>query len=192
MESPVTRRNALQILAFGGALLLKQNVALADTGFSTYKGPISLGFSFSYPSEWSVKKKAIKTHLSEVLVTSNRESSTTAGLVVDAVKIDAIENFGTPETVGKKVVDLETKKESVNSALVLNADSLSKGGLTYYVLDYVVDSSRGVKRYLAKATVTGGQLYVFTAQAKKEGFEGETQDTFMKMLDSFTVSKQYL
>lgn len=154
-------------------------------------GPISLGFSFAYPSNWTVKKKPIKTHLSEVIVTSDKDSATTAGLVVDAVKIDTIEKFGTPEVVGNKVIQVETKKESVNSATVRSATSETKEGLVYYTLDYTVDSSRGVKRYLAKVTVTGGQLYVLTAQAKVDKFDEETTDNFAKMLDSFKVKKQY-
>lgn len=164
----------------------------AETEYSLYKGPISLGFSFSYPSDWAVKKKPIKTHLSEVLVTSTADSSTTAGIVVDAVKIDTIDKFGTAEVVGEKVVEVENKKDSVNSAKVLSAASMKKGGLLYYTIDYVVDSSRGVKRYIAKVTVTGKQLYVFTAQANVDGFQGEVESTISKMVDSFSVVPQYL
>lgn len=188
-----TRRELLKFATVcTAAAILSPNVTFADSNYSTYKGPLSLGFSFNYPSTWVVKKKPIKTHLSEVIVTSNQEPSTTAGLVVDSVKIDAIDKFGSPEVVGQKVVDVETKKDSVKSATVQSAKSVVKDGLTYYTLDYVVDSSRGLKRYLAKATVNANQLYVFTAQAKVEGFEGETEETLSKMIDSFSVAKQYL
>lgn len=188
----MARRLFLQAAAFGALSALPlTGMALADTEYSTYKGPISLGFSFSYPTSWTVKKKPIRTHLSEIIVTSDTDLTTTAGLVVDAVKIDAIEKFGTPESVGKKVVDVETKKESVTNATVHSAASESADGLTYYVIDYTVDSSRGVKRYLAKATVTGNQLYVFTAQAKETSFENGLEDTLARMLNSFKVKKQY-
>lgn len=184
----------LFVQASGTALisLLVPSASSADSEYSTYKGPISLGYSFSYPSVWSVKKKPIRTHVSEVIVTNDKEPSTTAGLVVDAVKIDSIDIFGTPEAVGKRVVAVETKKDSVNSASVISAQSVIKDGLTYYILDYTVDSSRGVKRYIAKVTVTGRQLYVFTTQAKQDDFNGETEQTFAQMLDSFNVTKQYL
>lgn len=191
--SPITRRALLKFATGCTAVtLLSPNEIIALSDYSTYKGPNSLGFSFNYPSSWEVKKKPIKTHLSEVIVTSNQEPSTTAGLVVDTVKIDAIDKFGTPEIVGEKVVAVETKKDSVKSATVQSAKSVVKDGLTYYTLDYIVDSSRGLKRYLAKATVNANQLYVFTAQAKVEGFEGETEETLSKMIDSFSVVKQYL
>lgn len=193
ISKPCSRRAALQVIALGtAAVWLAPEMVNADQEYSVYKGPISLGFTFSYPASWNVKKKPIQTHLSEVIVTSDKEPSTTAGIVVDSVKIDAIDKFGSPEAVGKKVVSVETKKESVNSAIVNSADEVTKDGLTYYVIDYNVDSSRGIKRYLAKATITGGQLYVFTAQAKTDDYEGETQTVLQKMLDSFSVAKQYM
>lgn len=164
----------------------------ADDEFSLYKGPVSLGYSFSYPSSWSVKKKPIKTHLSEIIVTDNVDPSCTAGLVVDAVKITSIEEIGSPQTVGEKVIALETKKDSVNNAFITNTNAVKKDTLTYYIIDYTVDSTRGVKRYVAKATVTGGQLYVFTAQAKVDNFSGDTEQKLQQMLTSFNVVKQYL
>lgn len=189
----LSRREALQLAQITVAgLIFSSPKTLAETEYSTYKGPVSLGFTFSYPSSWKVKKKPIKTHLSEVIITSDKEPTTTAGIVVDSVKIAAIDEFGTPEAVGEKVVGVEKKKESVNSANVNSTAAMSKGGLVYYVIDYNVDSSRGVKRYLAKATVTGGQLYVFTAQAKTDSFEGETELVLQGMLESFSVAKQYV
>lgn len=40
-----------------------------------------------------------------------------------------------------------------------------------YIVEYVVDSSRGVKHYVAKATVAAGQLYVMTATCKEDEYE---------------------
>lgn len=186
----LSRRSALRICALSIAFPLLNSHA--DSEFSTYRGPLSLGFTFSYPTTWTVKKKPIKTHLSEVIVTSDKDSSTSAGLVVDAVKINTIDQFGSPDEVGNKVVNMEQKKDSVLEATLNRASATEKEGLKYYIIDYSVNSTRGVKRYQAKATITGNQLYVFTMQAKKDTFEGDTEDTFSAMLDSFTVTKQYL
>ena len=54
-------------------------------------------------------------------MTDPADASTTAGLVVDAVKVDAIDQFGTPDAVAAKVVAVETKKENSNSARVDSA-----------------------------------------------------------------------
>lgn len=182
------RNVGLSLLSFASYPVL----ADTESEFSTYKGPISLGYSFSYPSTWSVKKKPIRTHLSEVIVTDSNDSSSSAGIVVDSVKIDSIDKIGSPEDVGQKVIGIEKKKDSVKDAFVSSAQSTNRNGLTYYLLDYTVDSTRGYKRYLAKATVTGRQLYVFTAQAKVDSFNGDTEKTLSQMLESFNVVQQYL
>lgn len=158
--------------------------------FSEYRGPISLGFSFMYPVEWKVAKKPIKTHLSEVIVSSKNVSGTSAGLVVDQVKISSIENFGSATEVGERVVALERKKDSTQSAQLLSSMAENRDGLTYYIVDYVVDSTRGPKHYLAKATITGKQLYVFTAQSKVDNF-GADSSMLQRMIDSFSVRPQY-
>lgn len=78
-----------------------------------YVGPLSLGYSFAYPTTWSAAKKPIKTHLSEVIVSAPKGSSASVGLVVDGpLKIGSIEEFGTPDVVGAKVLALERKKDS--------------------------------------------------------------------------------
>lgn len=188
-ERRVFLRNvALSLISFSSYPVL----ADTDSNFSTYRGPISLGYSFSYPSTWSVKKKPIRTHLSEVIVSDTNDSSSSVGIIVDSVKIESIDKIGTPEDVGQKVIGIEKKKDSVKDAFVSSARSVNHNGLTYYLLDYTVDSTRGYKRYLAKATVTGRQLYVFTAQAKVDNLKGDTEKSFSQMLDSFNVVQQYL
>lgn len=162
--------------------------------FTEYRGPLSLGFSFSYPTEgWSVKKKPIKTHMSEIVVsnTSGRPSSS-AGVTVDAVTIAKIADFGTADDVGRKVLAVETKKDSVLSAELLGTSQMGQDGLTFYVIKYAVDGGRGLKRYVAKATITGGNLYVFTAQAKADDFSGEDGAALSGMLDSFYVKPQFI
>lgn len=173
---------------------LSAESATADVADLTeYRGPLSLGFSFSYPSDgWSVKKKPIKTHMSEIIVsnTGGRPTSS-AGVTVDAVKIAKIVDFGTADDVGKKVLDVETKKDSVLSAELLDTAQVEQDGLTYYVITYAVESGRGLKRYVAKATITGGNLFVFTAQAKADDFQSEDGGALERMLDSFSVKPQF-
>lgn len=196
MSAHIDRRQFMQFATTGfvAPLLLHPVLVTSATidDYSIYKGPMSLGYSFAYPSSWKVKKKPIRTHLSEVIVTNAEESSISAGVVVDNVKINSIEAFGTPESVGRKVVDVEMRKENVNNASVSSAKSIQEGGLVYYIVDYTVDSSRGVKRYIAKVTVNEKQLYVFTVQAKSQSFDKDIESVFYKMLDSFTVLKQFL
>jgi hypothetical protein len=140
-----------------------------------------------------VKKKPIKTHLAELLVTRNKgPGSTSAGVTVDAVKIKSITDFGTPDEVGDRVIAVERRKDNVLTASLVSAKAANLGDLTYYTFVYDVESGRGLKRYVAKATVTGGNLYVFTAQAKCIDFEGKDGSLLVAMVDSFQVKRQYL
>ena len=157
---------------------------------SEYVGPLSLGYSFRYPTTWSANKKPIKTHLSEVIVSAPKGSSASVGLVVDGpLKIGSIEEFGTPDAVGAKVLALERKKDSTKDVRLVRtaSETLGVGGGAAaaagvgqpaglgngvaYIVEYVVDSSRGVKHFVAKATVAAGQLYVMTATCKEDEFE---------------------
>lgn len=172
----------------------------ASGAMAQYVGPLSLGYSFAYPTTWSAAKKPIKTHLSEVIVSAPKGSSASVGLVVDGpLKIGSIEEFGAPDVVGAKVLALERKKDSTKDVrLVRTAVEVLEGGPppaaaaagaaaaavagsagqptglgagVAYIVEYVVDSSRGVKHYVAKATVAAGQLYVMTATCKEDEYE---------------------
>jgi len=110
-------------------------------------------------------------------------------LVVDGpLKIGSIEEFGTPDAVGAKVLALERKKDSTKDVRLVRTASETLGGGgggggagvgqpsglgngVAYIVEYVVDSSRGVKHFVAKATVAAGQLYVMTATCKEDEFE---------------------
>ena len=156
-----------------------------------YRGPLSLGFKFMYPKTWTPKKKPIKTHEYEINVNSPETSSTTAGVIVDPVKIDSIEDFGSPKDIGEKVVAKELRKDGVASADLIRYDTTNgKDGLTHYVVEYKVKSSRGEKHFLAKATVTGYHLYVLTAQAKEANFP-EAEAALNRIVDTFEVKRQY-
>lgn len=156
-----------------------------------YKGPLALGFRFMYPSAWSAKKKPIKTHVYEVNVTSPDTSSTTVGVVVDPVKITSIEIFGSPKEVGDKVIAVERKKDGVTSAdLIRYGSTKGDDGLTHYIVEYKVDSSRGQKHFVAKATITGGQLFVLTAQAKEANFS-DVETILNRIVETFQVQRQY-
>ncbi|OSX78790.1 hypothetical protein BU14_0098s0016 [Porphyra umbilicalis] len=179
----------------GGRRLDARGVAPTSTppaggATSEYVGPLSLGYSFRYPTTWSANKKPIKTHLSEVIVSAPKGSSASVGLVVDGpLKIGSIEEFGTPDAVGAKVLALERKKDSTKDVRLVRtaSETLGVGGGAAaaagvgqpaglgngvaYIVEYVVDSSRGVKHFVAKATVAAGQLYVMTATCKEDEFE---------------------
>ncbi|KAA8497690.1 PsbP domain-containing protein 2, chloroplastic [Porphyridium purpureum] len=199
----VSRRLMLKALVAGMAMPALQAAVLPNervlageepdqdgSGTALYKGPISLGYVFEYPVGWTATKKVIKTHLSEIQVISKTDSKLYAGLVVDPVKINSVKEFGTPEALGEKVIELERRKDGVSSATLLSSSQKNAGDLDYYYIEYEVASSRGHKRFLAVATITGKQLYVLTAQCVADAF-AQNERTMRAIVDSLRVKRQY-
>lgn len=166
LPSSLTRRTVLAAPAAAAAASSSASSASASSpspaasatsgAMAQYVGPLSLGYSFAYPTSWSAAKKPIKTHLSEVIVSAPKGSSASVGLVVDGpVKIGSIEEFGAPGVA--------------------------------YIVEYVVDSSRGIKHYVAKATVAANQLYVMTATCKEDEYEA-ARDGLAAVLASLRVA----
>ena len=115
------------------------------------------------------------------------------------MKIDNIREFSSPDSLGKRVIDIEIKKDEdwymmdpVTSTRNLRRTKLlaaeEKADPPSYILDYQVDSSRGFKRYLVKAVVDHKKLYIFTIQCDQDTYEN-VRSTAQDMLDSFKLLK---
>ena len=50
-------------------------------------------FSFSYPADWEVKSKPVRTHVDEILIKGTNKRQ--VAVVIDRVKLDKLETFGT-------------------------------------------------------------------------------------------------
>uniref|UniRef100_A0A7S0BSD6 PsbP C-terminal domain-containing protein n=1 Tax=Rhodosorus marinus TaxID=101924 RepID=A0A7S0BSD6_9RHOD len=186
----VSRREVL----FGAAGLVSLSVggevlAEEETSELVWKGPSSLGYTFKYPPAWTATKKQIKTHASEVLVVKDGTSAQ-VGLVVDPVKINSLKEFGSPEQVADKVLGVEKKKDGTLSVRTLALGSFDRDGLTYYDIEYEVENTRGMKRYISRLTINDKNLYVFTGQAKIADFSSSEAE-LRKVLSSLYVKKSY-
>lgn len=137
----------------------------AETGFQDIVAGDG-SFSFQCPERFEQFSKLLKTHAYEMNVKSTSQRGYVAGVAVDPVKLESLEKFGTPTQVGEAVVNVERTKEGVLNAELLNAGPVTLDGLTYYVLDYISESTRGNNHYLCRVAVRQGKLYVFTVQAK--------------------------
>mmetsp|Transcript_9958 Transcript_9958/g.26536 ORF Transcript_9958/g.26536 Transcript_9958/m.26536 type:complete len:254 (+) Transcript_9958:32-793(+) len=169
--------------------------ATAAPAYARYQGPLGLGYSFEYPAGWSVGKKTVKTHMNELVMSPAKKSEGavrgSGGIVVDPVKINSVSEFGTAEAVGNRVIELEKKKDGVSTARLVSSTEVQKGGLTYYEIEYVVDTSHGgEKHFIASSTITGKNLYVMTAQAKTTDFAA-SEPALRHVISSFTVKPQY-
>lgn len=161
----------------GGGVGRREMVSLIVVGSpafaasdETTKQYSSSDFAFDYPESFELSSKPVKTHLEEVLVKKGKRQ---VGVVVDRIKISNLDEFGTPQFVGEKVVDSERKRDGVTEATLLDARRLADNS---YRLDYTNESSRGNNHFLARIVVANGRLYVMTAQARVDDFEDAKLD----------------
>jgi len=163
------------------ALALAPVVMLAPGHIGVHAEPETLvaqgpdgKWSFTYPPDWEVSNKLVKTHFQELEVKSTTIKKCTVGIAVDPIKLDSLENFGDPDFVGERVVAVDRKREGVTEVTLNGAYNTPKDGQTYYLLDYQSKTERGDYHYLAKVAVDKGFLFVMTAKVREDVWvEGE-------------------
>ena len=143
-------------------------------------------FTFQYPSNFVFFAKPVKTHLVEYNVKSEGRKGYTMGAVVDPVKLESLESFGTPDFVGNRIVTVEKGRDGVTGAELKQASKVVVGGVTYYDIDYVNESKRGNNHYAARVGIQEGKLYVLTVQTKIKDFD-EIEGEVRAVVDSFRI-----
>ena len=112
------------------------------------------------------------------------------GVTVDPVKIDSLEQFGTPEQTAERVLAVEEGRDGVKSVTLreLRAES-SEGEPTYYNIEYATLSSRGKKLFCCKYCIANRRLYVLQVQAKLDDFDADRalRDEVRAVAGSFRV-----
>ena len=131
---------------------------------------------------------------------SQKTKGFTAGLTVDGVRLNDIKEFSSPEALGKRVIDVEIKKDDdwyMSDPLTMKRDLRRTRLLSAeemmnpfsYVLDYQLDSSRGFKRNLVRSIVDKKKLYIFTVQCDQDLYESDPsiRDTAKNLINSFRL-----
>ena len=143
----------------------------------------------SYPDDWVPAPKPVKTHLSESILQSPIKG-VSLGVTVDPVKIASLRQFGSAEQVATRVLDTELTRDGVKDVL-LRKVSAEEGEPPYYLIEYLVESSRGRKVYVCKYCIYQQRLYVLQAQAKQDTFDAandaSVRDTLAAAVSSFRV-----
>jgi hypothetical protein len=127
--------------------------------------------------------------IAQVTLKSEVRKGFSVGVAVDPVRIAKIEDIGGPDEVGRRIVALEQKKDGVMAVELLDSRQ-AKGppnAQTYYYFDYSVESTRGEKRYLAKAAVQGQRLYVLTVEVRKNEYDAAKPEVD-GILESFRIA----
>jgi len=181
-----TRRSLLALAAATVVSLPMTAPALAST---TSLRDEQYGFMLSYPDDWVPAPKPVKTHLSESILQSPIKG-VSLGVTVDPVKIASLRQFGSAEQVATRVLDTELTRDGVKDVL-LRKVSAEEGEPPYYLIEYLVESSRGRKVYVCKYCIYQQRLYVLQAQAKQDTFDAandaSVRDTLAAAVSSFRV-----
>ncbi|KAG6555704.1 hypothetical protein Mapa_002941 [Marchantia paleacea] len=201
-EEEVTgRRSALTFLA--GLVALSSNKAAPanaaygetanifgtpkqQTGFTTYSGE---GFVVDLPSKWNPSKE-IEFPGQVLRYEDNFDQLSNLSVSIVNAPVKSIKDFGSPEKfleknsylLGKQAYQGQTaseggfEKNAVATASIFTADEKELGGKTYYYLEVLTrtgDGTEGGRHQCIVATVDGGKLYIFKAQAgDKRWFKG--------------------
>lgn len=168
-----------------------------DNKDSTIRQGKDYGYVFHAPSNFRLTRKPIQTHLDELNWEplaqdgpGESKSSIMYGITVDPVRINSLTEFGTPEQVAARVVTAELNRDGVLEVTLDRASSYTDAnGLLYYVIDYVSDGKRGLKRFLTRTCITDLKLYVVTAQIKEAEYQKNEQrrEELDGVLNSFLV-----
>ncbi len=149
--------------------------------------------SFKHTEDLVVNPKPLQTHGKEVFLKSETTKGFNAGVTVDKVKINSIEEFATPSALAQRVVDVEKSKDGVFEADIVSYGEsktpISVSGRPAYDIEYKIESSHGNNHYVIKTSVVNKKLYVFTVQTKEDSF-ADLSDTARAIVDSFKLTAE--
>lgn len=126
----------------------------------TYTNP-KQGYSLQRPAHFEQVEKAG----ADALFRDSNQKSTTVGVTVSPVRIASLEDFGSLETVGERLLGAEKAKESTISVEILSQRSRTgaTSGATIYDFEYELESTRGRKRILSTVSIASRKLYIVNA-----------------------------
>mmetsp|Transcript_7148 Transcript_7148/g.12201 ORF Transcript_7148/g.12201 Transcript_7148/m.12201 type:complete len:245 (+) Transcript_7148:49-783(+) len=110
---------------------------------------------------------------------------------VQTTKIDTLNDLGTVDDVAQRLVSLYDRPGTNRKATILVATRVVEGDADgepqeYYQLEYVVESSDWIRRYLSKIAVCNGRVVSATIQCPEEQFEAD-EDVLRRVIDMFEV-----
>lgn len=116
------------------------------------------GFTLLKPPSWVKVEKSGAT----VLFEEPNKAANNLGIVVNPVRLTKLEEFGSPQFVADKLIQVEKRKESTKDAEIIAVSERSgNGGLQVYEFEYKLDSTRGgMKRIFTAVFVASKKLYI--------------------------------
>jgi hypothetical protein len=121
----------------------------------------SQGYSLRRPAGW----EAVDKPGADALFQDPQRKSTNAGVTVLPVMIDSLQQFGSLEEAGARLLAQERQKESTLGVGMVAAAVRPAAAGPVYDFEYELESTRGRKRIVSSVAIAGGKLYVVNGQA---------------------------
>lgn len=115
------------------------------------------------PAGWKKGSKAG----ADVLFEDPDAKGTNLGVTVTPVRIKSLQQFGSVESVGEKLLNVEREKESTRSvSMQSQSQRQNDNGTITYNFDYIIDSTRGTKRVLSTVAIARQKLFIVNGNIK--------------------------
>ena len=133
ISTTTDRSTFLKTLSTASISFIVSGKAIADDTLES-KLIVRSGKEFSYnfqpPSGFKTSNKPLKTHLDEINYTKDGERGYQYGITVDPVRINSLQEFGTPEQVAERVINAERDRDGITDVTLVgipkeNSDSKS-------------------------------------------------------------------
>ncbi|WP_416668530.1 photosystem II reaction center PsbP [Egbenema bharatensis] len=143
------------------------------------------GYEFLYPNSWVAVNV---TDGPDVVLHDLIEETENVSVVISPVpEQKSLEELGTPTDVGYRLSkNAIAPPDSGRQAELVSAESRQVNGVTYYLLEYVVQLPTQVRHNLASVAVRRNQLYTLNLSTTEKRWE-KAEDTFHKVVESFSV-----
>ena len=143
------------------------------------------GYEFLYPNSWVAVD--VKDGPDVVLHDLIEETENVSVVISPVPENKSLEELGTPTDVGYRLSkNAIAPPGSGRTAELVNAVSREVDGITYYLLEYVVQLPSQVRHNVASVAVRRGQLFTLNLSTTERRWE-KIQDTFYKVVESFSV-----
>ena len=146
-------------------------------------------FSLRLPPGWGPPPKAKRG--ADAYFIDSESKYNNLGVTASRARIDSVEEFGSLEAAGEKLLAAERAKDSVQSADLLGQSARrgESSGVQFYDFTYTVVTSYGPKQVQCSVGVAGRTLYIVNGQVfcKEGACEGPKVSQLRRAIQSFDV-----
>lgn len=114
------------------------------------------GFKLSRPSSFEYTTKAG----ADAYFRDPNIRGLAIGITILPVSISSLEQFGSLQATGQRLLETEKAKESTISASMLTQEERSTNGIVYYDFEYETNTTRGKKIIICTVTIVNSKLWI--------------------------------